>query len=80
MIVGRLQTRSWDGEDGKKNYKTEIVANEVNFLDGPAEGGSDSGERDSAKPKPKPTKSSGKKDEVKIKDMDDDVDLSEIPF
>ncbi|MBI3984031.1 single-stranded DNA-binding protein, partial [Candidatus Microgenomates bacterium] len=33
MIVGRLQTRSWDGEDGKKNYRTEIVANEINFLD-----------------------------------------------
>ena len=26
MIEGRIQTRSWEGQDGKKNYKTEIVA------------------------------------------------------
>jgi single-strand DNA-binding protein len=24
-IEGRIQTRSWDGQDGKKNYLTEIV-------------------------------------------------------
>ena len=24
-VEGRLQTRSWDGADGKKNYRTEIV-------------------------------------------------------
>src|SRR3989344_1099134 len=26
MIEGRIQTRTWDGQDGKKNYKTEIIA------------------------------------------------------
>ena len=26
MIEGRIQTRSWDGQDGVKRYKTEIVA------------------------------------------------------
>lgn len=31
MIEGRLQTRSWDGQDGKKNYRTEIVADRVQF-------------------------------------------------
>ena len=25
-IEGKLQTRSWDGKDGKKQYKTEVVA------------------------------------------------------
>lgn len=33
-IEGRLQTRSWDGTDGKKNYKTEIVAENMIMLDG----------------------------------------------
>ncbi|PSO43757.1 single-stranded DNA-binding protein, partial [Candidatus Saccharibacteria bacterium QS_8_54_8] len=33
MVVGRLQTRSWEDQDGKKNYRTEIVANELNFMD-----------------------------------------------
>jgi single-strand DNA-binding protein len=31
LIEGRLQTRSWDGQDGKKNYRTEIVADRVQF-------------------------------------------------
>ena len=32
-VSGRLQTRSWEDNDGKKNYKTEIVANRVVLLD-----------------------------------------------
>ena len=31
-VEGRLQTRSWDGEDGQKHYRTEVVAHEVLFL------------------------------------------------
>ena len=26
LVEGRLQTRSWDDADGKKNYRTDIVA------------------------------------------------------
>lgn len=37
-IEGRLQTRSWD-KDGQKQYRTEIVADRVQF--GPKSGGSD---------------------------------------
>lgn len=32
-IVGRIQTRTWDGQDGKKNYATEVVVSEVSFCD-----------------------------------------------
>ena len=31
-IEGRLTTRSWDDKDGNKKYKTEIVANTIQFL------------------------------------------------
>ena len=31
-VEGRLQTRSWDKE-GVKHYKTEVIANQVLFLD-----------------------------------------------
>lgn len=31
LIEGRMQTRSWEGQDGKKNYRTEIVADRVQF-------------------------------------------------
>ncbi|SJZ89977.1 single-stranded DNA-binding protein [Garciella nitratireducens] len=32
-IVGRIQTRSYDGADGQRRYVTEVVAEEVQFLD-----------------------------------------------
>lgn len=32
-VEGRLETRSWQGEDGQKHFRTEIVANEVIILD-----------------------------------------------
>ncbi len=40
-VEGRLQTRSWEGQDGQKRYTTEVVANDVQFLDSRAsrEGG-----------------------------------------
>lgn len=33
-IEGRLQTRSWDAQDGTKRYRTEIVADNMIMLDG----------------------------------------------
>lgn len=30
-VVGSIQTRNWDGEDGQKRYATEVIANEVHF-------------------------------------------------
>ena len=32
-VEGRLQTRSWDGQDGRKNYRTEVVAQNVQYLE-----------------------------------------------
>jgi single-strand DNA-binding protein len=32
-VEGRLQTRSWDGPDGQKRYRTEVIANQVLYLD-----------------------------------------------
>lgn len=29
VVVGRLRQRSWDGDDGKKRYATEIVASDI---------------------------------------------------
>ena len=30
---GRLRTRTWEGQDGQKHYRTEIIASRVTFLD-----------------------------------------------
>lgn len=31
LVEGRLQTRSWDDKDGSKKYRTEIIAEKVQF-------------------------------------------------
>lgn len=36
-LEGRLQTRSWEDQQGQKRYSTEIVANTVQFLGAPGE-------------------------------------------
>ena len=38
FVEGRMQTRSWEGKDGEKKYRTEIVADRVQF--GPRSSGS----------------------------------------
>jgi len=38
-IVGRIQTRSWDDDQGQKHYVTEVVAEETYFADSKRDGG-----------------------------------------
>ena len=42
-VEGRLQTRDWEGEDGIKRYRTEIVADNVIMLDRKGAGMGDDG-------------------------------------
>lgn len=39
-VVGSIQSRSWDGQDGKKQYATEVVVDEAYFTGSKAETGS----------------------------------------
>jgi single-strand DNA-binding protein len=74
MVVGRLQTQSWE-KDGVKRQRTEIVAADINFLDGPGGGTSASAEGPSSAP-------ASKSDDVVIKDLDgnSNINLDDIPF
>ncbi len=47
-VEGRLETRSWESENGQKNYRTEVVANDVNILERKGRHGDDSSAMDSA--------------------------------
>jgi single-strand DNA-binding protein len=38
-IEGRLQTRSWDDQQGNKKYRTEIIADNMIMLDSKGSGG-----------------------------------------
>ncbi len=75
-VEGRLQTRSWDGADGKKNYRTEIVVDSFQF--GPkggatgAAGGSSSYTRDE---QPAPAAADGD-----IQYPDEEINPEDIPF
>lgn len=86
FVEGRLQTRNWEGQDGVKRYKTEIVADQVIVLGGRGPGQSaPSGDgnpvqdiakgADDKKSAPSSTpKPEGKKDEV------EEIDIEDIPF
>ena len=51
-IEGRLQTRSWEGQDGQTRYSTEVVARDMQMLDGRGEGGAGYGGPDGPPPGP----------------------------
>lgn len=36
-VEGRLQSRSWEGDDGRRQYMVEVVADGVRFLESKAE-------------------------------------------
>lgn len=80
-VEGRLQTRNWEGQDGAKREKTEIIAENIIALSNRPEGaepysppaGSDEKPfKDKVdKPADKPKESAG---------SDDEINLDDIPF
>lgn len=49
-IEGRIQTRSWEDQNGQKKYTTEVVGNDFQLLDGPVGGGQSMGGGQEASP------------------------------
>lgn len=77
-VEGRLQTRSWDGKDGQKRYRTEIVADRVQF--GPKAGGgsgsgSPTGKTDAETPQNAPDDSGNQ-----IEYPEEEINPEDIPF
>ena len=79
FVEGRIQTRSWEGkEDGKKQYRTEIVIENFQFgADGGARGDSPSASRG---PVSDPSTSSGQGEGEAIKYPDEEINPEDIPF
>jgi single-strand DNA-binding protein len=74
-IEGRLQTRKWQGQDGQDRFTTEIVANDMQMLDGRGEMGGGGGggaprqaPRDAGRQPSEPEPQAGPAD-----DFDDDI-------
>lgn len=71
-VEGRMQTRSWDDKtSGEKKYRTEVVADRVQF--GPKTGGG-GGRRASEETEPVEAQGSG------IEYPKDDINPDDIPF
>lgn len=79
LVEGRMQTRSWDAQDGTKKYRTEIVADRVQF------GSKGSGEGGSYAKSSTPSDAGAQKAPVKeeidtIEYPEDDISSEDIPF
>lgn len=75
FLEGRIQTRSWDAQDGTKRYRTEIVADRIQF--GPKGGapGSTYEPKENSASKPE-----AKKDEPAIDYPEEEINAEDIPF
>lgn len=89
MVEGRIQTRSWDDKStGEKKYRTEIVAERVQFGSKPGFGGSSGSSNTPAAADagsgPSPKSSSGKGKEKDAADTieypSEDINPEDIPF
>jgi single-strand DNA-binding protein len=84
-IEGRIQTRSWDDKDGTKKYRTEIVADTVQF--GPKSGASAGGDYggasssgSSSKPSVKAPAAQAAPELDTIEYPEEDINPDDIPF
>ena len=75
-VIGRLQTRNWEAQDGSKKYKTEVIATDVTFLDRAGEGAAPSYEGVDVVPDEKPAKGKGAKPET----TEEEINIEDIPF
>jgi single-strand DNA-binding protein len=80
FIEGRLQTRSWEAQDGQKKYRTEIIVDTFQF--GPkGSGGNTSNIPAKTTSKPQSAPTNAPQEELPTVNLDEDeIDLEEIPF
>ncbi|KND48468.1 MAG: single-strand DNA-binding protein [Parcubacteria bacterium C7867-005] len=76
MVEGRMQTRSWDAADGSKRYRTEIVADRVQFGPRKESGSYDAG----AKSAPAPKAGNDAPPIDTIEYPEEDINPDDIPF
>lgn len=77
MVEGRLQTRSWESE-GQKKYRTEIVADRVQF--GPRSGGGGGGAPFAREHKGGGKEVDSKKESDTIEYPAEEINPDDIPF
>lgn len=76
FVEGRMQTRDWEGEDGVKRYRTEVVADNMIMLD--RKGGEMGGGQDFSGGINKREDGPSKQGSAVM--MEDDVTIDDLPF
>jgi single-strand DNA-binding protein len=82
-IEGRMQTRDWEGEDGVKRYKTEIVAENMIMLGKKGESTpvyADAPAEESTTPTERKPRSVKAKEEVAEQPKEQEVSIDDLPF
>ena len=79
LVEGRIHTRSWDDKDGTKKYRTEIVADRVQFGPKAGAGGGDGG-GSYQKSNAAPAAGAAKEDSGGIEYPTDEINPEDIPF
>ena len=76
-IVGNIQVRNWTDQNGQKRYTTEVIVDEVNFVDSASEsrGNAGQGGYNPYTEQPAPQFSSNRDEAPKFEQMVDDDDL-----
>ncbi len=79
-VVGRLQVRSWDDNEGKKHWSTDVVVEEQHFAESKASFENNRGNNDFAPsaPAPAPTQPSGSADG--FYPIDESIEDDDLPF
>jgi single-strand DNA-binding protein len=79
FVEGRIQTRSWDAQDGTKRYRTEIVADRIQF--GPKSGTSSGYNKEENSSSDSNSNKDSKKEEVpSIEYPEEEINAEDIPF
>ena len=74
FVEGHLETRSWQGADGQKKYRTEIIADRLQL--GPKPGGATSSASTPQKKEEEPPA----QEEIPIIEENQEIDVKDIPF
>lgn len=69
MIEGRIETRNWEGKDGVRRYRTEIIAERLQL--GPR--GATTRQEQTEAPKEE-------KEDIPVIEDDKEIDVKDIPF
>lgn len=72
LVEGRIQTRSWEDDNGNKRYSTEIIGQNIQFGSSP--------DKKEDIDESEYIGGETKKEDIPVVEEDEDIDVEDIPF